>query len=93
MATRALVEASLADEERKDAVEAFEKYCEKMFPFWKRASELEGDEEKKALMQLVKKPLKLNMSAIWSTQAKALKRKHKRKQKIPNRLRAKEKNG
>jgi hypothetical protein len=90
LATRALVEASLADEERKEAVEAFERYCTKMFPFWKRGADLEDDEERKALMELVKKPLKINLSEVYKTQAKALRRKaHKKSGAVPDKFRMK----
>jgi hypothetical protein len=87
LATRALVSATLADEERKEAVEAFEAYCEKMFPFWKRASNLEADEERKALLELVKRPIRINLSEVYRNQAEALKRKEQKRRHVPDRLR------
>ena len=77
LATRALVASSLAEEEKKEAISAFDTYCEKMFPFWKRAEDLDVDVQRKELLRMVKHPLRINMSEIYKAQAKALRRKHK----------------
>jgi hypothetical protein len=92
LATRALVRATLTkDEEDTDAaIEAFDKYCEKMFPFWKKAADTEADEEKKALLDLVKKPLRIKMAEIYKAQARTLEQRQKRSR-IPDRLRMKRK--
>jgi hypothetical protein len=89
LATRALVAASLANEEEKEAVDAFEAYCERMFPFWKRASNLEEDSEKKALLEMVKRPLRIKLSEVYKAQARALKKKTQRALGVPDRLKVK----
>ena len=78
LATRALVASALADEEKKEAIEAFEKYCEKMFPFWSRAGDTKDDEQRKALLEMVKHPIKIKMAEVYKAQAKALRRSHAR---------------
>lgn len=97
LATRALVEATLADEERKDAVEAFEKYCTKMFPFWDKATDPKNEEQRKALMELVKRPLRIDMAKVYKTQANAMKARARSRIKgnvrIPSKFRMKKRNG
>jgi len=96
LATRALVRSILNLSESKEleeeAIKAFEDYCERMFPFWKRAEDLEVDEQRKALMELVKKPLKIKLPELYRAQAAMLRKKTKGSQqraRIPNRLKMK----
>jgi hypothetical protein len=97
LATRALVRSMInlseSQELEEEAIKAFEDYCGKMFPFWKRAEDLEVDDQRQALMKIINKPLRINMPELYKTQAAALKMKAKRKQasqkaRIPDRLKA-----
>ena len=87
--TQAIVHAVLQSEgdERKEAVETFDKYCERMFPFWKKAVDKEADEERKALMDLVKKPLRIRLPEVFKMQAAALEQRRARSPSAPKRIR------
>ena len=72
LSTRALVQAIVSKDDSKDAIEAFEEYCKKMFPFFENAAKLEQEDEKKALLELVQRPVRIDMSKVYEGQARAL---------------------
>lgn len=77
MATQAMIAAVRAgdtEEANEAVIKAFDEYCEKMFPFFQRATDTKLDEQKKALKEFVGKPLRIKMSDIYASQAKTLKK-------------------
>lgn len=77
MATQALIAAVRAGdtkEANEAVIKAFDEYCEKMFPFFQRATDTKLDEQKKALQEFVQKPLRIKMSDIYASQARTLKK-------------------
>lgn len=71
LSTKALVQVSMPDSKsaQDPAIEAFQKYCDNMFPFLERASNLDKEEERKALLDFVKKPARISLKPIWKAQA------------------------
>ncbi len=76
LSTRALVQVAMPDErEAQDpAIEAFQKYCDQMFPFLERATNKDKEEARKRLAEFVKKPAKIKLKPIWKMQAQHAKR-------------------
>lgn len=72
LATRALVQASVSKEDSKDAIKAFEEYCKRMFPFYENATKVDYEEEKKALAELVKHPVRIDLAKVYAGQAREL---------------------
>lgn len=73
LATRAMVTATVrAGREGDPAVKAFKAFCEAMFPYLEQAANTELDNAKKALNEMVKKPLQIKMSHIYDMQAQSV---------------------
>lgn len=56
-------------EAQDPAIEAFQKYCDNMFPFLERASNLDKEQERAALLDFVKRPARISLKPIWKAQA------------------------
>ncbi len=76
LATRALVQVSMPEmrEAQDPAIEAFQKYCDRMFPFLERATNQDKEEARKRLMEFVKRPARIKLKPIWKMQAQHAKR-------------------
>ena len=77
LSTRALVQVSMpAHKENQDpAIEAFEKYCDVMFPFMERAAKKEEEDARAALKKFVSKRVRFSLFPIAKQQAEQAKRK------------------
>lgn len=71
--TRALIQSVVGLHESKKtqdpAIEAFQEYCNKMFPFLDRALNTEKEEAHRRLMDFVKAPAKIALHPIYKQQA------------------------
>jgi hypothetical protein len=76
--TRALIQSIVGlHESRKTqdpAIEAFQEYCSKMFPFLDRALNVEKDEAHRRLMEFTKHPAKIALHPIYKQQAEHAKK-------------------
>lgn len=96
LATQALVAAVRAgdsDEAGDVVVKAFDDYANKMFPFFERASDTKLEEEKKALMDLVRRPLRIKLADVYKAKQSALKKINqnmKKRASVMERFKAKE---
>jgi phage/plasmid-associated DNA primase len=78
LSTRALVQSLVAlNTEGKAAVdpaiEAFQKYCDTMFPFLENAADSEKTMAHKRLMEFVKRPARIALHPIYKQQAERAK--------------------
>lgn len=73
METRALIQSIVGLHESKKtqdpAIEAFQEYCNKMFPFLDRAMNSEKEEQMRRLQEFVKYPAKIGLSSVYKQQA------------------------
>lgn len=76
LSTRAIVQVSMPEhrEAQDPAIEAFQKYCDTMFPFLERASDTEKEQAREVLLDFVKKKARISMKPIWKMQAQHAKR-------------------
>jgi hypothetical protein len=76
--TRALIQSIVGlHESRKTqdpAIEAFNEYCAKMFPFLDRAMNTEKEEAHRRLMEFVKAPAKIALHPVYKQQAEHAKK-------------------
>jgi len=92
LATRALVQASIPEGKAADpAIEAYKHFCDAMFPYINRAMDTELDDAKKALLEMVKKPLSIKLSHIYKQQAASMQTAQKKMWKAPKALQIKPK--
>jgi len=87
LATRALVQASLSKEEQKPAIEAFEMYCSRMFPFLAQAAKRGDQDQQEALKDFVKSVAKISLGKVYKQQADAYQARRQRARAIPSSLR------
>jgi len=68
LATRALVQASMPEtkEAQDPVIKAFDAYCNNMFPFLERAADMDKENERKQLLEFVKRPARFDLRPIWS---------------------------
>lgn len=70
LATRALVQSTLPEgKAAKPAIEAFQKYVDRMFPFIESASKETADHER--LREFVKHPVKIDLKPVFAAQAES----------------------
>lgn len=71
MATRALVLGAMADDTRgaKEAIKAYQEYCDTMFPFLEKAAELDKDKDRARLLEHVRRPMRIDVAAIRAERA------------------------
>jgi hypothetical protein len=76
LSTRALVQASMPEHRKAQdpVIEAFDKYCDVMFPFLERATESDKEKARERLKKFVAKRAKFSMQPIWKAQAQHAKR-------------------
>jgi len=71
LSTRAVVQVSMPDskEAQDPAIEAFQKYCDRMFPFLERAGDQEKEDARKRLLSFVKHPVKIQLKPVLKAAA------------------------
>jgi len=76
LATRALVQVSMPEHRaaQDPAIEAFQKYCDTMFPFLDRAADQEKEQARENLTKFVSKRAMIALKPIWKMQAEQAKR-------------------
>jgi len=78
METRAMLQAIVGLHESRStqdpAIEAFQEYCSKMFPFLDRAMNAEREEAHQRLMEFVKHPARIALHPIYKQQAEHAKK-------------------
>lgn len=73
LATRALVQSTLPEgQAAKPAIEAFQKFVDRMFPFIESASKESADHER--LRDFVKQPVRIDLRPVYAAQAESAKR-------------------
>lgn len=68
LATRALVHASITENNVKPAVKAYTEYADKLLPFLAKAGEDENKREREALLKFVKRPARISKKYIYQKQ-------------------------
>lgn len=78
LSTRAVVQSLVGLHENRatqdPAVQAFEDYCNKMFPFLDKAMDTEKEASIKRLVEFTKHPAKIALSPVYKQQAEHAKR-------------------
>lgn len=75
LATRAIVQSTLPEgQAAKPAIEAFQKYCDTMFPYIERAGDMEKEEQRARLAEFVKHPARIGLAPIYQAQAETARR-------------------
>jgi hypothetical protein len=70
----AAIRAGDSDEANEAVIKAFDDFCEKMFPFYARATESKIEKQKQALQDFIKKPLRIKMADIYAAKTSTLKK-------------------
>lgn len=70
LATRAIVQSTLPEGgAAKPAIEAYQKYCDRMFPHIERAGDVEKEDQHKRLAEFVKTRASIALAPILKAQA------------------------
>jgi hypothetical protein len=70
LATRAIVQSTLPEGgAAKPAIEAFQKYCDRMFPYIERAGDTDKEDQHKRLAEFVKTRASIALAPILKAQA------------------------
>lgn len=70
LATRAIVQSTLPEGgAAKPAIEAYQKYCDRMFPYIERAGDMDKEDQRKRLAEFVKKRASISLAPVLKAQA------------------------
>jgi hypothetical protein len=70
LATRAIVQSTLPEgSAAKPAIEAYQKYCDRMFPHIERAGDMDKEQQRERLAAFVKKKATISLAPVLKAQA------------------------
>lgn len=70
LATRAIVQSTLPEgKAATPAIEAYQKYCDRMFPYIERAGDMDKEDQRKRLAEFVKKRASISLAPVLKAQA------------------------